>query len=148
MLKWSLFLTANPHSRGFVVYQTSRRSSWVVEALHLFKYVLPLATFGGAPYSCDEASVVKCVFKPGCSVGTRMYIADKMSVDLCHVDRRIHEPTGDRGLFRRCEWDVGRQLEVPCLETLRVTTGQAKPSLRSPDFEGEASILLSNAEQT
>jgi hypothetical protein len=69
-----------------------------------------------------------------------MHIADKMSVDLCYVDRRVHEPTGDRGLFRRCEWDVRRQLEVPCLETVRMTTGQAKPPLRSPDFEGEASI--------
>jgi hypothetical protein len=70
-----------------------------------------------------------------------MHIADKMSVDLCYVDRRVHEPTGDRGLFRRREWDVRRQLEVPGLKTVRMTTGQAKPPLRPPDFEGEASIL-------
>ena len=90
-------------SAALLVYQTSHRYSWVVEALHLFKYVLPLAMFGGAPYSCDETSVVKCVFKPRCGVGIRLRIADKMSVDLCYVDRRAHEPTGERGLFRRGE---------------------------------------------
>ena len=43
---------------------------------------LALASFGGLPYSLDESGVVKCVLKAGCAVGTRVQIADKMSVDL------------------------------------------------------------------
>ena len=43
---------------------------------------LALASFGGSPYSLDESGVVKCVLKAGCAIGTRMQIADKMSVDL------------------------------------------------------------------
>ena len=35
----------------------------------LFKNLLPLASFGGAPYGLDETGVVKCVFKAGCAVG-------------------------------------------------------------------------------
>ena len=31
--------------------------------------LLALASFGSAPYSLDETSVVKCVVKAGCSVG-------------------------------------------------------------------------------
>ena len=42
-------------------------------------------------YSLDKAGVVKGVFKPGCAVGARMHIADEMSVDLSHLDRRTHE---------------------------------------------------------
>jgi hypothetical protein len=54
--------------------------------------------FGRAPYSLDEAGVVKCVFKARRAVGPRMNIPRKMSVDLSHVDWRAHEPTGDRGV--------------------------------------------------
>jgi hypothetical protein len=43
---------------------------------------LALTSFGGSPYSLDESGVVKCVLKAGCAAGTRMQIADKMSVDL------------------------------------------------------------------
>jgi hypothetical protein len=43
---------------------------------------LALASFGGLPYSLDESGVVKCVLKAGCAVGTRVQIANKMSVDL------------------------------------------------------------------
>jgi hypothetical protein len=67
---------------------------------------LLLASFGGAPYSLDETGVVKGVFKARCAVGARMQIADKMSVDLSHVDRRTHESTGDRGLLGWYECDV------------------------------------------
>jgi hypothetical protein len=35
-----------------------------------------------------------------------MHIADKMSVDLPHVDRRAHEPTRDSGLLGCDERDV------------------------------------------
>jgi hypothetical protein len=37
------------------------------------------------------------VVKAGCVVGARIQIADKMSIDLSHVDRRTHESTRDRG---------------------------------------------------
>ena len=67
---------------------------------------LPLASFGGAPYSVDETGVVKCVVKAGCVVGAHMQIANKMSIDLSYVDRRTHEPTGDRGLVGCYECDV------------------------------------------
>jgi hypothetical protein len=92
---------------GWTVRSNSRQLLTKKSNLRLAAYVLPLPMFGGVPYSCDETSVVNCVFKPGCSVGTRMDIEEKMSVDLCDVDRRVHEPTGDRGHFRRCEWEVG-----------------------------------------
>ena len=76
----------------------------------LFKDVacnaLSLASFGGAPYSLYETGVVKCVVKARCAVGARMQIADKMSVDLSHVDRLTHESTGDRGLLWWYECDV------------------------------------------
>jgi hypothetical protein len=47
-------------------------------------HLLPLASFGSAPYSLDEMSVVKCVVKAGCSVsaGALTQIADQMSVDF------------------------------------------------------------------
>jgi len=36
--------------------------------LALFKNLLPLTSFGGAPYGVDEAGVVKCVVKAGRAV--------------------------------------------------------------------------------
>src|SRR5579864_7230225 len=51
------------------------------------RHHLPLAPFGGAPQSLDETRVVKCVFKSRCVVGISMHIAEKMSIDLSHVDR-------------------------------------------------------------
>jgi hypothetical protein len=41
------------------------RYSRVVEAFDLFEKILPLASFGCAPYSVDETGVVKCVVKSG-----------------------------------------------------------------------------------
>jgi hypothetical protein len=55
--------------------------------------LLPLASFGGAPYSVDEAGVVKCVVKAGCAVGARLQISDQMSIDLSHIDG--YDPIGD-----------------------------------------------------
>jgi len=67
---------------------------------------LPLASVGGAPYSLNEPGVVNCVLEAGCAIGPRLHIADKMSVDLAYVDRRAHEPTGDRGLLGCLKTDV------------------------------------------
>jgi hypothetical protein len=75
--------------------------------------LLPLTLFGSAPYSLDEAGVVKCVCKAGCAVGARMQIADKMTVDLSHVDRRTHEPTRDPALVGWREWDIRVSLRSP-----------------------------------
>jgi hypothetical protein len=102
---------------------------------------LTLPLFGGTLYSGDQAGVVKCVVKAGCVVGARMQIADKMSVDLSHIDGRAHEATGDCGLVGSREWDGRRQLEIPSLEAVGVITGEAEPCLRSSDFEAGAGIL-------
>ena len=67
---------------------------------------LPLAAFGGAPYSLAETGVMKCMFKAGGAVGVRMQIADKLSVDLSYVDCCTHESTGDHGLLRCFERDI------------------------------------------
>lgn len=80
-----------------------RRGLGFAELIH---YPLPLASFGGAPYSFDEAGVVKSVFKAGGVVGAGMQISDKMSVDLSDVDCRTHEPAGDGDLVRCRELDV------------------------------------------
>ena len=68
--------------------------------------LMPLASFGRASYSLDETGIVKCVFKTGGAVGALMHIADKPRVDLSYVDRRTHEPAGDRGLLGSHECDV------------------------------------------
>jgi hypothetical protein len=67
---------------------------------------LPLASVGGAPYSLDEPGVVNCVLKAGCAIGSHLQIADKMSVDLSHVDRRADESTGDRSFLGSLKTDV------------------------------------------
>jgi hypothetical protein len=72
---------------------------------------------------------VKCVVKAACAVRACIHIADKMRVDLSHVDRRALEPTGDRGLVGYREWDVRREFEIPSLRAVGVITGQAEPSL-------------------
>src|SRR5579871_5300828 len=79
-----------------------------VGAFGVAKNLLSLAAFGGALYSLDQTSVVKCVFKARCVVGTRIYIVGKMSIGLSHIDRRAHESTRDRGLVGYQEWDVRR----------------------------------------
>ena len=70
----------------------------------LFKDVacnaLSLASFGGAPYSLDEPSTVKCVLESRSSVGPFMQIADKLGVDLSNIDCRLHGPARDRGRVR------------------------------------------------
>ena len=58
---------------------------------------MPLAACGGARYGLNETRVVKCVVEAGCVIGARSHIADKMSVDLSHVDR--HRPGGDLARF-------------------------------------------------
>ena len=63
------------------------------------------------------------MYEAGCAVGTRMQIADKMSVDLSDVDRRAHEPTGDRGLLRCLERDIWLQFDVSSLEAIGVIAG-------------------------
>ena len=68
--------------------------------------LLPLASFCGPPYGLDETGVVNCVFKAGCVVSARVHIAEEMSVDLSHVDRGTHKPTGDRGLLGCLKMDV------------------------------------------
>src|SRR6478672_2075593 len=68
--------------------------------------VLSLASFGGAPHSLDELSIVKCVLKSRSSVGPIMQIADKLGVDLAHIDCRLHGPARDRGRVRCNEWDI------------------------------------------
>jgi hypothetical protein len=50
--------------------------------------------------------IVECVSKSGCVVGARVQIANKISVDLSHVDRGAHEATGYHGSLRFLEWDV------------------------------------------
>jgi len=82
---------------------------------------LSRASFGGAPYGLDETGVVKGVFKSGFTVGARMQVADKLSIDLSDIDRGAHEPTGDRSLLGWHELDVRRQLQVPSLEAVGVT---------------------------
>jgi len=67
---------------------------------------LPLASFCGAPYGVDETCVVKCMFKAGCVVSGGVQIAGEMSVDLSHVDRGTHKPTGDQGLLGCLKFDV------------------------------------------
>jgi hypothetical protein len=69
-----------------------------------------------------------------------MQIADRMSIDLSHIDGRAREATGDRGLVGSREWDVRRQLEIPSLEAVGVITGEAEPCLRTSDFKAGASI--------
>lgn len=69
-----------------------------LEAFDVFKNMLPLTSFTGAPHSLDETGVVKCVLKTRCDAGALTQITDQMSVDLSHVDRRAHEATRDRGL--------------------------------------------------
>jgi hypothetical protein len=114
----------------------ANRYSRLFEAFDL----LPLASFVGAPYSLDETGVVKCVVKAACAIRACIHIADKMRVDLSHVDR-AHEPAGDRGLVGRREWDVRRELEIPSLGAVGVITVQAEPSPRTPGFETEVSVL-------
>ena len=80
--------------------------------------LLPLASFGSAPYRLDETRVVKCVVKAGCSVGALTQIADQMSVDLSHVDCRAHEATRDHGLVRCRERDVRIQRGVPGVDAV------------------------------
>ena len=99
MLKRRLFLN-DPHPRG-LAFVSDIAPLLFDQALPLFKYVLPLASFCRAPYSCDETSIVKCVVKAGCSIGALAHIANEMGVDLSHVDRRVREPTADLGLFQR-----------------------------------------------
>src|SRR5580704_6097524 len=78
---------------------------------------------------------MKCEFKAGCVVGARMQITDKISVDLSHVDRRSHESSGNRSFLGRHKCDVGRQLEISTLKTIRVTAAQIEPSIFPSDFE-------------
>ena len=80
--------------------------SCLVEAFDPFEKLLAYALFAGTPYSLDKAGIVKCVFKTGCAVSARMQIANKVIVDLSHVDRRTHKPTVDCGLLGRCERDA------------------------------------------
>src|SRR5258708_7391247 len=102
---------------------------------------LRLASLGGARHGLDEAGVVKCVPEAACAVGAHLQIADEMNVDLADVDRRAQKPAGNRGLLRCSEYDARCELEIPGLEAVRVSTGQAEPSLRSRDLEAEPSIL-------
>lgn len=74
-----------------------------------------------------------------------MHVADKMSVDLCDVDRWVHEPTGESDLFRRCEGNVRGQLEVPSLKTKRMTASQPQAPRRSSDLESKAGMLRRHA---
>jgi len=83
-----------------------------IEAFDLFNNLSSLASLTGTPYRIDEAGVMKCVIKAGSAVGARMQIADKMSVDLSHVNRRPHEPTKDRALVGCSEWDIRREPKV------------------------------------
>src|ERR1700721_2785035 len=85
---------------------------------------------------------MKCEFKVGCVVSTRMQITDKISVDLSHVDRCPHESSGDRSFLGRHKCDVGRQLEISAREAVRVTAAQIKPSGFPSDFEAEAGVLV------
>jgi hypothetical protein len=62
--------------------------------------VLSLASFGGAPYSLDEPSTVKCVLESRSSVGPFVQIADELGVDLSYVDCRLHGPARDHGRVR------------------------------------------------
>jgi hypothetical protein len=67
---------------------------------------LPLASFCGAPYGVDETCLVECMFKAGRVVSAGVQIAGEMSVDLSHIDRGTHKPTGDRGLLGCLKFDV------------------------------------------
>src|SRR6266566_6118897 len=100
-----------------------------LEAFALFKNLLPLTSFTGAPYSLDETGVVKCVFKARCSASTLAQVTNKLNVNLSHVDRGAHEATGDHDVVGRDKWDVRCQLEVPSLEAVGVITGEAEPCL-------------------
>ena len=62
--------------------------------------VLSLASFGGAPHSLDEPSIVKCVLESRSSVGPFTQIADKLGVDLSYIDCRLDGPARDRGRVR------------------------------------------------
>ena len=68
--------------------------------------VLSLTSFGGAPYSLDEASTVKRVLESRSSVAPFMQIADKLGVDLSYIDCRLHGPARDRGRVRFNEQDI------------------------------------------
>ena len=95
-----------PGSRSQLPPRPTERILYARFAFDLFEKLLPLASFAGSPYSVDEPGIVKCVFKTRCAVGARMQIANKMSVDRSHIDRRTHKPTGDRGLLGCRERDV------------------------------------------
>jgi hypothetical protein len=90
-----------------------RNPSRDLEAFDLFKNLLPLTSFTGAPYSLDETGVVKCVFKARCGAGILAQITNKLNVDLSQVDRGAHEATGDHDVVGCHKWDVRCQLEVP-----------------------------------
>src|SRR5580704_14051004 len=85
---------------------------------------------------------MKCEFKAGCVVGARMQITDKISVDLSHVDRRSHESSGNRSFLGRHKCDVGRQLDISTLKTVRVTATQIEPSIFPSDFEAETGVFV------
>jgi hypothetical protein len=95
-------ITLRRDSCGAPLYQQTRFDLFRVLTCNL----LALASFGGAPYGLDEAGIMKCLFQPGYAVGARMHVADETSVDLSHVDRRTHEPTGNRGRLGWHECDV------------------------------------------
>lgn len=67
---------------------------------------LPLASFGRAPYSFHEAGIVNCVVKTGCAVGARMQIAEKLRVDLTHIDGCLHACARDRSGIGFIEFDT------------------------------------------
>jgi hypothetical protein len=72
---------------------------------------------------------MKRVFKAGCTVGACMHVTDEMSIDLAHIDRRAHEPTGDYGLLGCLESDIGGQLEVPGLRAVGMIIVQTEPPI-------------------
>jgi len=93
--------------------------------------LLAHSSFGGTPYSLDKAGIVECVTKSRRSVCPLIQIAGKLSVDLPHIDRRLHDVVGDSWRVGFCECGAGPQCEVPSLTAIGVVTGQAQPSIRS-----------------
>ena len=105
--------------RNAILSANALRSVW-----GLNRELLALASFGGAPYSLDEPSTVKCVLESRSSVGPFTQIADKLSVDLSYIDCRLHGPGRDRGRVRFNEWDICRQLEIAGLEATSLKPGR------------------------
>src|SRR5579862_5196638 len=60
-----------------------------------------------------------------------------MSVDLRHVNRGTHETTGDPGLPRSLQGEIGGKLKISGLKAVGMIIAQSEPPLSTPDFEAE-----------